>query len=464
MSNDSDSKYVVFNNSTYQLEAYLANANDKGSAFPIRKANINYLEVEDSLAFPGLRGTINISNFYGILQKYDLFDLVNDINLLVIDITNKDAAAISGSLPIKLAFEAIISEAVESSKNIVDKNIILSFEEFNVGYLRYRYISSNDLQGSDTSSCSDYIKQVILRGLNKTKVEDVFKVDTKTKDIENTLTPAPASSIVKETASCYEILRFLMKNCYFEGGIPSLLNINSFYENKKYVRKFNLTNLGTFMSDFFTEVSRGESGGNLSKYVLETFISGDSRSASTFGSNFFDKYDLIRPNFKNVLSKKWVSHSVSTQSATLDGQSATGFYTYEDAKDEYESFQSQQKKPKKKASENKKNNDAIKNRIKRLSAFGEKDFEELKPYFNDNLEFDQERYLEDKKKQREEKYKFIEDIKNKSELRKTKVELEKLKEKMEKMPSQKKASLRKQLVKIALESKKEIRDLILPMI
>lgn len=335
MSNDNDSKYIVLNNSTYQLEAYLVNANDKGSAFPIRKGNINYLEVEDSLAFPGLRGTINLSNFYGIIQKYDLFDIINDLNVLVIDITNKDAAAISGGLPIKLAFEGIVGEAVESSKNIVDKSIIMSFEEFNVGYLRYRYMSNTDLGGNNNSSCSDYIKQVILKGLNKTKVEEVFKV-SESGDIDNTITPAPASSIIRETASCYEILRFLMKNCYFEGGIPSLLTINSFYENKKYVRKFRLTNLGTFMSDFFTEVSKGENSADLSKYVLETFISGDSRSSTTFGSNFFDKYEIIRPDFKTVLSKKWVSHSVSSQMATLDGQTTNGFYTYEDAKDLFE--------------------------------------------------------------------------------------------------------------------------------
>ncbi len=63
------SNYVTINNSNYEFNAFLANGADKGSVFPLPKSIIEYLEVEDNLSFPGLRGTITISNFFGILQK-----------------------------------------------------------------------------------------------------------------------------------------------------------------------------------------------------------------------------------------------------------------------------------------------------------------------------------------------------------------------------------------------------------
>ncbi len=74
------------------------------------------------------------------------------------------------------------------------------------------------------------------------------------------------------------------------------------------------------------------------------------------------------------------------------------------------------------------------------------------------------RYNADQEKKRAERLKPIKDLKTKFELNKTKRELEDLKKKMESMTESKKASIRKQLVKIALSSKKEIKDLILPMI
>jgi hypothetical protein len=326
------SNYVTINNSTYEFNAFLANGNNKGSIFPIPKSIIEYLEIEDTLAFPGLRGTISISNFFGILQKLELFDLSNDINVLVIDIINKDSEA-SGALPIKLSFEAILGEAGENSYNIVDKKLTFTFEEFNVGYLRNRYIENKDL-GDGT--CSDYIKRVILTGLGETEVKNVFEVERDKGDILNTNVPAPAGSIVKQTQSCYDVLRFLLRHCYFDEGIPGLLQIHNVYENKDVKRKYKLTNLGKFISEFYTKISSGSEDIDLSKYLLETFIAGDADSSKTFGSNFIDKYDIIRPNLKEVLSKKWVDYNIAPQSCSVDGVISTDAYPYEYAKNLFE--------------------------------------------------------------------------------------------------------------------------------
>lgn len=322
------SNYVTINNSNYEFDAFLANGTNKGSIFPLPKSIIEYLEIEDSLSFPGLRGTISISNFFGILQKLELFDITNDTNLLVVSISNKDTD-VAGALPIKLAFEAILGEAGENSSNIVDKKITFNFEEFQIGYLRNRYIENKDL-GDGT--CSDYIKKVILTGLGETEVKNVFQVEQDTGDILNTSVPAPAGSIVKQTQSCYEVLRFLLRHCYFDEGIPGLLQIHNVYEDKDVKRKYKLINLGKFISEFYNKISSSSTDIDLSKHLLETFIAGDSSSSATFGLNFIDKYDIIRPNLKNVLAKKWVDHCIAPQTCSVDGQTELEGFTFETAK------------------------------------------------------------------------------------------------------------------------------------
>lgn len=326
------SNYVTINNSNYEFNAFLANGTDRGSIFPLSKSIIEYLEIEDSLSFPGLRGTISISNFFGILQKLELYDISNDVNLLVIDIANKDTET-SGALPIKLAFEAILGEAGENSNNLVDKKLIFNFEEFQIGYLRNKYVENKDL---GDGSCSDYIKKVILTGLGETEVKSVFQVEQDTGDILNTNVPAPAGSIVKQTQSCYEVLRFLLRHCYFDEGIPGLLQIHNVYEDKDIKRKYKLTNLGKFISEFYTKISSGSKDIDLSKYLLETFITGDASSSATFGANFIDKYDIIRPNLKNVLAKKWVDYNITPQSCSVDGLMRMDYFPFEYAKNLFE--------------------------------------------------------------------------------------------------------------------------------
>lgn len=174
------------------------------------------------------------------------------------------------------------------------------------------------------------------------------------------------------------------------------------------------------------------------------------------GETLNPKYD-----FKGLLDlyKKTKSNPSNYEGTTL----ANIQKVYKDAVAEYEKYESGFKKE----SSDKNQDDRkekIKAKIKQMSKFDEKDFDELKPYFDDNLKFDKERYLADKEKKRGDKLKPINDLKMKLELRKTKSELENLKKKMDSMPEPKKASIRKQLIKIALRSKQEIKDMILPMI
>lgn len=339
------SDIVNINNGLYEFKVYLVNSSAEGSIFPIFKSAIDYLEIEDSLAFPGLRGTISISNFFAILQKLEVFDLTTGNNVISIEIINKEAEA-SKSLPIKLSFEGLLSEAGETSANVIDKKLVMTFEELNVGLLRNRYITNENLSlnskfsnlgfslGTDSSStATQYILQVISRGLNLEDLSDVFITP-----IEDTGIPAPVGSIVEKTQNCYEVLWFLLRNSYYEDGLPSLLQIKNVYENNDVKRKFSFTNQAKFISDFFNELkaSEGQQNKDFSKYLLETFIVGSSNNTNTYSSNFIDRYDIIRPNFKEVLSKKWVNYGIAKSPNSFEGNSEFEFFPYLTAKAMFE--------------------------------------------------------------------------------------------------------------------------------
>ncbi|MGA1048848.1 MAG: hypothetical protein ACO3UU_12640, partial [Minisyncoccia bacterium] len=59
-------------------------------------------------------------------------------------------------------------------------------------------------------------------------------------------------------------------------------------------------------------------------------------SASTFGANFIDKYDILRPNLKDLLARKWVDYNIAPQSCSVDGLVSSEFFTYENAKNLFE--------------------------------------------------------------------------------------------------------------------------------
>ena len=195
---------------------------------------------------------------------------------------------------------------------------------------------------------------------------------------------------------------------------------------------------------------------------MEKFFEGKTftyKHIRSDGSELNPSYD-----FKGLLNV--YKKSQSSGSGYSDENKKSIAEAYEAAKKEYEAKYGKDGKGSKKASDKKEDDRKaeIISKIKQLSKFDESDFDELKHYFDDDLKFDKERYNADQEKKRAERLKPIKDLKTKFELNKTKRELEDLKKKMESMTESKKASIRKQLVKIALSSKKEIKDLILPMI
>jgi hypothetical protein len=201
---------------------------------------------------------------------------------------------------------------------------------------------------------------------------------------------------------------------------------------------------------------------NTSDESMKSFFSGKT---FTYTHNVGDGTDKGIDRKKTVDFEELLNKYRKTKSKTNPFNDITSKNiqkVYEDAKKTYE--QQTGKKQNKKANDKSSKIEEIKKRIKEKSKFDEKDFEELKPYFGDDLRFDKERYLADKKKLTAEKARELEEKRTKFELEKTKMEVMELKKQMASLSESKKASLKKQIVKIALSSKKEIKDIILNLI
>ena len=294
---------VTINNSTYEFNAYLGSSRKcETSLLPITKGSIEYLEIEDSLSYPGLKGVISISNFDAILQKLNIFDITAGLNVIGFEITNKDFLAFS-SRPQKLTFQAVLSEAAESSANMVDKKLLFNFEEDIVSVLRNKFFPVAD---NTDRTASGYIKQIITTCLNE-KEEDIIG------NFEDTQDYAPGGSIYFNNNNGYETLRRVYRHAYYTPFYPSLLTIKSVCKDNDYKRKFTLINLATFIGEFFTKLkaAESESSVDLSDYVTDSFYMGGTAANKTFASNFVDKYDVIKPDYKNVLSKKWVNYRIN---------------------------------------------------------------------------------------------------------------------------------------------------------
>ncbi len=317
---------VTINNSTYEFNVYMGNRKAcKSCVLPITKGSIEYLEIEDNLSFPGVQGVISISNFDGILQKLNIFDINTGINVIGFDITNKDFLAFN-SRPQKLSFQAILSQAGESSANMVDKKIALTFEEDIVSLLRNKVFPLTDTNNRiDTreGTASSYLKKIITSSLNESEENIIGQ-------FEPTILPAPPGAVHTLLMNNYELLRRIYRHTFYYPGEPGLLTVKSVCEDNDFKRKYVLINLGKYIREFFEKLKSSESDSNvdLSDYVTDTFTMGGTFTNKTLGANFVDKYDIIKPDYKDVLSKKWVDYRNSFTDNIVSGATLNEYIPY----------------------------------------------------------------------------------------------------------------------------------------
>lgn len=304
------------NNSIYEFELALVNTKSGEEIYlPIPKGAVEYLEIEDNLANFGLVGTCRIANFYNILQQLKVMD-VNGMNCMYVSIKNADFAKVSTSSKTSIDFLSLITRNSETSNNVIDKSINFEFEDYFIARTRMESVVGVTIPGGTTNTPGRLIYE-LFKLCNKESVSDLGK---KTEDFgdklfifegEFTQTVSLGNFYDgNKVKSIFDLISELYKYCSYIDHGPAVISTTNMKENGIVKRKITLQPLASYTSKFYELYQQGAE--DLSEYVTEEFIIGDSTSNAALNTNFIDSYNFIRVDQDDVLSNKWIDYIISS--------------------------------------------------------------------------------------------------------------------------------------------------------
>lgn len=304
------------NNSLYEFELALVNTKQGSEVYlPITKGSVEYLEVEDSLAFFGYNGNVKIDNFAGILQQLNILD-VDGINCMYIGIKNNDLAKAEADPDSRMGFLALFNQGSESSKNSIEKSLNFNFEEYFVARLKHESI----FQIGDKKTLVDTPGKLIHQLLSTSNKESVNEIATNsnTKDAffnltdENPATLGLCDFYKAGTTSLYDIIaelyRYLSYTSQTKG--PGILAAANIIKDGVLQRKFTLQSMATYIQKFYQKYRQGNVQ-DMSDFVTDIFAIGSASDAATLNTNFIDTYDFINTDQNDILSNKWVDYIIA---------------------------------------------------------------------------------------------------------------------------------------------------------
>jgi hypothetical protein len=306
------------NNSVYEFELALVNTKSGDKIYlPINKGAIDYLEIEDSLAFFGYNGVVRIHNFFGILQQLNVLD-TDSINCMYIGINNADLNNIKKEQEPDscMAFLALFDRGGESSVNNIEKTLNFRFEEYFVARLKHESIYQLGDKRNLTDTPGKLIHE-LLTASNKESVNEVINNTSDANSLFNLIDEVPSTLSLSNfykpgTTSLYNIIVELYRYVSYTGSKkgPGILAASNTFKDNVIQRKFTLKSLADYILGFYLKYKQGTVE-DLSEYVTEEFTVGSSASNTSLITNFLDTYDFINVDQDDVLSNKWVDYIIA---------------------------------------------------------------------------------------------------------------------------------------------------------
>ena len=299
------SEKINIENSIYEFSAILiatnvaADGSKETKTVPLNKSSIRYLEIEDNLANIGIVGKIIISNYYGILQKLNIYNATNESPYIFIRFKNLDFVAAGASIIPEVFVMAALGKSSETSTNIIDRHVAFEFEEKSIVTLKREYISTpserDALAGTSPEEAISDIFTVFCNEILQKKEED----------IKPSAAESIPSIIFKKGDSAYDIVRKCYDHLAYEpayNGIysPGLIQLENV--EGKLERKLVIKSLAEDMTAFFKII---KSGGDASKYLNDKFTVTFSDKTKFLRDNIITKYDIMRVDYEEVFEKKW---------------------------------------------------------------------------------------------------------------------------------------------------------------
>jgi hypothetical protein len=325
---------VNIENSKYEFEILLIkrvlNPDSKEKeykALPITKSSIKFLEIKDDLVNFGYTGTIIFSNYFGLLQKFGMYDIQDEAPLISIRFKNLDFEEAKKVAP-PVYFIGSLGKNYETSSNVIDKHATFEFEEYTVAKLKrvtvqavlqeeatenafFQQGTSTDPKPDGNFTPVGFAQSFIRVGLKLANITTNVKVvGTPTDDKGE----AGDLDINQNKYSVFEVLQKLSNFLAFTlpddfPGIfkdyvaPGIIKIENTSDYKE--REIVIKSLVGEIRDFLKLIKNDKSSENIANYLTEKFVISLSNDPTTYRDNFIPKYDLIRVNYEDVYENKW---------------------------------------------------------------------------------------------------------------------------------------------------------------
>jgi len=312
------SEKINIENSLYEFDIILL-SDDGTKAVPLNKSSVRYLEVEDNLANIGIVGKIIISNYYGLLQKLNIYNVASESPNIFIRFKNLDFASAGAKVIPEVFVLAALGKSSEMSSNVIDRHVVFEFEEKSIVKLKRVKINSPG-------------ETITYANRPEVTISEIFKkycpeITQKSEDIAASSAPTLPSSILQFGDSGYDIVKksydhLAYDPSYRELKSPGLVQIEN-VENK-LERKLVVKSLAADITAFFGIV---KSGGDASRYLNDKFTVAFSNKSNVLKDNIITKYDIMRVDYEEVFEKKWSNIS---KVAGNENASIIEYYRYSD--------------------------------------------------------------------------------------------------------------------------------------
>jgi hypothetical protein len=341
---------VNIENSKYEFEILLIkrviNSDSREAeykAVPITKSSIKFLEIKDDLVNFGYTGTITFSNYFGLLQKFGMYDIQDEAPFISIRFKNLDFEEAKKAAP-PVYFIGSLGKNYETSSNVIDKHATFEFEEYTIAKLK-RITVETVLENEATDYASlDFTKQLARStetgdftpvALAERFIKMGLKLANITANVKITGTPddsvlgAGYLDVTQNKYSIFEVLQKLSNFLAFtlpddfpsvfkDYVAPGIIKIKNTSDYKE--REIVIKSLVGEIRDFLKLIKNNKSSEDISNYLTEKFVISLSNDPTTYRDNFIPKYDLMRVNYEDVYENKWCNLDINcgTTDCTLN--------------------------------------------------------------------------------------------------------------------------------------------------
>ena len=325
------SELVNINNGLFEFDLHLLNIGGVADCcIPISKGMVKYMELEDTLANIGMSARVQLTNFYGFLQKFKVLDISTNANCFSISIKNKDYDRFPSDITNEIQLLTTINKNTELAKNIIDRDFVFDSEEYQVHALKtQRFNNALKKALEKDPGAVGYATSLTKMIEGCIAVSDNGAGKDRILNIKHLNLPIVAGSIMVDTDTLYDVIIKSYPYVYYENEGPGVLSVVNDKVNNIVTRKFILQSLGRLTAGLYQKVNSNNN--DLSDFLVEKFSTSNSINSTTFGGNFITDYTIIRQDQTDLLKDKWGDYQVKGYTGT----SVTAKLTYDDLVKEF---------------------------------------------------------------------------------------------------------------------------------